>query len=610
MLNRPSISVNFKRRAKFKNDTDDAAKRSITTISFKANPGEQDQIFDLSDVALRRPQFAAAFCLFLDKGSRANSRATRAKCEGYLRFFIEFLDSYEATYGVPTTQLSHLVTATMANYADWLDGSRHVESSLKLSDSTKNARYNFVKRFVKYCQNTDHWREEISRSIGFRTPWKVKPKPPGGQKSLSVLDIKLLRQACKTDVDRARLELDRAAGVVNDPTIRVPDLYSTKSVVPYHNSDVRLKAAAQAFSINRLSGNFRTAMKGLARALRKPYGETSAVISQLYFTASSLLPFMVLTGLFTCFNATGLLKLRRQDVKRGIGILGDERIFVVAEKPRAGRSQRRSFPVDVEDPYSLASLLDTVVTHTEPLRRHVDPRYADSLFIAARTTGERPAGFFDESNDTLSTLSNALSKFLNAHHLPNFTINDLRTIGADVASMMSEGEVKVQQIVLQHESIKTTMDHYQTEQAARARQEQLAHLMSERERFISSGGRIDPRNQGASVGLYRAATPGFDCLDALNSPLVGQREGTLCSAYGKCFQCPRAVLFPTIANAARLLQMYECFLQAREVLNPERWIIEWAPQLKILTDFWLLIIPIKVLAAAKALELPPVPSIE
>lgn len=610
MSNRPSISVNFKRRAKFKKDTDDAAKRSITTISFKANPGEQDQIFDLSDVALRRPQFAAAFCLFLDKKSRANSRVTRAKLEEYLRHFIEFLDSYEATFGVPTTELSHLATATMINYGDWLDGSRHVESRLKLADNTKNARYNFVKRFVKYCQKTDHWRDKISQSIGFRTPWEVTPKPPGSRKSLSVLDIKLLRQACKTVVDRARLELDRAAGVVNDATIRVPDLYSTTSVVPYHNPDVRLKAAAQAFAINRLSGNFRTAMKGLARALRKPYGETSAVISQLYFTTETLLPFMVLTGLATCFNATGLLKLRQTNVKRGIGILGDERIFVIGEKPRAGRSQRRSFPVDAEDPYSVASLLDTVVTHTEPLRHHVDPRYANSLFIAARTTGERPGGFFDGSNDILSTLGNALSKFLKAHRLPNFTINDLRTIGADVASMMSEGEVKVQQIVLQHESIKTTMDHYQTEQAARARQEQLAHLMNERERFISSGGRIDPRNQGASAGLYRAATPGFDCLDAMNSPLVGQREGTLCSAYGKCFQCPRAVLFPNTANVARLLQMYECFLQAREVLNPERWIIEWAPQLKILTDFWLLIIPVEVLAEARALELPPVPSIE
>ncbi|WP_156384923.1 hypothetical protein [Rhizobium sp. Leaf453] len=610
MADRPPIAVNFRRRAKFKKNTDEAAKRGITAISFKGAPGEEDQKFDLSDVAVRRPQFATAFCLFLEKETTGNSKATRGKLDEYLRNFIEFLDSYEATFGVPTTELSQLATATMRNYGDWLDGNRYVGSTLKLSDNTKNTRYNFVKRFVKYCQSTDHWRDEIPKSIVFRRPWVAKLKPPSSRNSLSIIDIKSLRKACKAVIDCARVELDRATRVVNDATIRVPDLYLTTSVVPFHDPQVRLKAAAQAFEVNRLSGSFRTSMRGLARALRKPYGETSAMISQLYFTTETLLPFMVLTGLATCFNATGLVKLRRENVKRGIGILGDERIFVIGEKPRAGRNQRRSFPVDSDDPYSVASLLDTVVTHTEPLRRHVDPRYADSVFIAARTTGERPSGYFDGNNNTFSTLEVALSVFLKFHDLPHFTINDLRTIGADVASMMSEGEIKVQQIVLQHESIQTTMAHYQTEQAARARQEQLAHLMNERDRFISSGGRIDPRNKGASAGLYRAATPGFDCLDAMNSPIVGQRQGTLCSAYGKCFRCPRAVLFPTIVNAARLLQMYERFLQARDVINPARWIIEWAPQLRILTDFWLAIIPVHILADARALELPPVPSIE
>ena len=605
-----SISVNFKRRLEPREDSSNEIKADTATVRFKANPGENDQVIDLSDIALTRPEFAAAFSMMISRESAANARSTRKETIKILGYFIDFLDAYEAIFGVRTTDLMHLSTSTMTNYGEWLDGSRQVASPLKIANSSKNARYNLIKRFIKYCQTTDFWRDRISTSIGFRPAWKIKTKHVSDRKSISILDMKSLRQACKILVDSTRHELDRAARIINDATILVPDLYATTSITPYRNVDVRLKAAAQAYEINRLSGSFRTDMKGLARSLRKPYGETRAVISQLHFTAETLLPFIVLTGLATCFNSTGLLKLRRTGVKRGVGILGDERIFIVAEKARARRNQRRSFPVDAGDPYSVASLLDTVVACTEGLRHHVDSRYSNFIFIAARFSGERPGVFFDTNNDTLDSLNRALCRFLEAHNLPNFSINDLRTIGADVASFMSEGDVKVQQIVLQHESIKTTIDHYQTERAAFARQEQLAHLMNERERFISSGGRIDPRNQGASPGLYRAATPGFDCLDAMNSPIAGQQVGKLCSAYGKCLQCPRAVLFSTPTNAARLLQMYQCFLQARETMNPERWIIEWAPHLQSLTNFWLLIIPVQVLAEARSLDLPPVPTIE
>lgn len=482
-------------------------------------------------------------------------------------------------------------------------------STLKLTNITKNNRYNALKRFIRHCQRSEIYRERISQTISFRTAWKARRRPSTSARSLTIVHLQALRRECRTRISATRQELEQSAHIIADPSITVPDL-SCKSPAPFAFPPVQLKAAAHAFQVNRLSDDFRDAMPGLARTLRKPYGATGDIISRLYLTVDTIVPFMIMIGLPLCFNATGLVTLQRKNVRRGRGLLGDERVFVLGLKDRAGRRQRRSFPVDDADPFSISSLLEFVQKHADRLRDHVENRYSDCVFVAASRRGERPKGFFDENNDVLNCLKRALKQFLDTLKIPSFTINDLRVIGADVAALMSDGDIKVQQILLQHQSIATTRDHYQTEQAARARQEQLAHLMNERERLITSSSRIDPRNAGTKNGLYRAATPGFDCLDALNSPIKGQRPGTLCSAYGKCPRCPRAVLYPSTANAARLLQINERFEQARNVLNQTRWTIEWDLEHKMLREFWLLLIPKEVLTDARLLELPPVPLIE
>ncbi|MBY3613518.1 hypothetical protein [Rhizobium bangladeshense] len=604
MARQLSIAVNFKRRAASGRDIQKQHEVAARVIKYKSHPGEKDAVFDLSDLALKRPELVDDFCMFVRQSDKGQTASTRTKTVSYFRYFVAFLDVYEETFGVSVTRISEITSAITLGYADWLDGNRHIESKLKLAPLTKNTRYNAVKRFIKHCQKAQFARDRAPRNLAFRVPWKFRPLPANSRKSLSLLNIKALRKVCKEHVATTTSTLRRSAKIKREARITVPDLHSTKSVVPFHDPDVRLKASAQAFDVNRLTGDFRSSMKGLARALRAPYGDVGAVIKELHFTTDTLLPFIVLIGLATCFNEIGLLTLTCANVKRGLGVLGDERIFVIGIKARAGRHQRRSFPID-DDPFSVSALIETVITYTAPLRQHVDQRYADTLFIAARTTGDSPAGFFDGKQSVYGILNNALKALLRKHCIPDFNLNDLRTIGGDVASMMSEGDLKVQQIILQHASMGTTQAHYETHRAAKTRQEQLVHLMNERERFIASGGRIDPRNAGASTGLYRAASPGLDCLDAMNSPIPGQRDGTLCSAYGKCFTCRRAVFFPSVVNAARLLQFDEQFALARSAMSRSRWTVEWEPEHLMLREFWLLLVPEQVLFDAQDLELPP-----
>ncbi|TBZ35727.1 hypothetical protein E0H47_24150 [Rhizobium leguminosarum bv. viciae] len=610
MTKRPSIAVNFKRRLDRGAKVEERFDENVTEVVFRGKPGQKNHTVDFSKFATKRPELTSAFCLFFDAEAAELAETSRNKLAATFEQFIDFLEAYEDSFGVRVFKLLDLTNTITRGYGDWLDGDKHIGSSLKLGTNTKNNRYRAFIRFIKYCQRSDATKAKISQTLGFRERWAEKRKSPPSKRSLSITDVASLRKACKSSIEDVRRLFERTAKIINSSLIRVPDLYRTTSLTSFHDHDVRLKAAAKAFEINRLSGSFRKSMKGLARSLRQPYGETGAIIEEIHFTVQTLIPFVLMIGLMTCFNEISLVTLRLSNLKRGHGILGDPRLFVVGVKARAGRHQRRSFPIDPDDPFCMDSIVATVEQYSEALRQHVSSAYIDTLLIAARKTGEEPGGFFNERNEVFGSLGMALEEYLKTHEIPDFHLNDLRTIGADVAAMMSAGDIKVQQILLDHVSIQTTQDHYQTYQAARERQENLAHLMNERERFITSGGRIDPRNAGASVGLYRAATPGIDCLDAMNSPVRGQRKGALCSAYGKCFSCPRAVLFPTPTNAGRLLQMHVRFEEARATMNGARWKLEWDEEHRALLDFWLLLIPVEMIEQARAIELPPIPSIE
>lgn len=610
MTKRPSIAVNFRRRLDRSSKIEERFDESITEVALRGNPGQKNRTIDFSKFALKRPELTSAFCLFFSAKAAGLAEISQNKLAATFEQFTNFLDAYEDSFGIRISKLSDLTTNITRGYGDWLDGDKHIGSSLKLGTNTKNTRYRAFIRFIKHCQRSETTRTKISQTLGFRERWEENRKSPLSKSSLSITDVAKLRNACKSSIADVKCRFELTSKIISSPRIRVPDLYKTSSLTPFRHHDVRLKASAMAFEINRLSGSFRTSMKGLARSLRKPYGEIGAMIEELHFTAQTLMPFIVMIGLMTCFNEISLVTLKRSNLKRGHGILGDPRLFVVGAKARAGRHQRRSFPIDPDDPFSMDSIVKTVEHFSEGLRRHVNGAYSDTLFIAARKTGEEPGGFFTEKNEIMGSLRMALEGYLRNHGIPDFRLNDLRTIGADVAAMMSAGDIKVQQILLNHLSIQTTQDHYQTYQAARQRQENLGHYMNERERFITSGGRIDPRNAGASIGLYRAATPGMDCLDAMNSPVRGHRKGVLCSAYGKCFSCPRAVLFPSPTNAARLLQMHVRFEEARTTMNGARWKLEWDIEHRALLDFWLPLIPVEVTEQARAIELPAVPSIE
>lgn len=610
MKRRPSIAVNFKAPPIQEAINESAIRNSpeLLVATFPGMPGERPHRIDMSEFD-GRPELAGEFARYLQKRGIKQSIETREKEKKYFGYVIEYLDSYEDCFGVVVNSIFDFSSRITLGYGDWLNGHKYIGSTLKLGANTKNNRNNAFKRFIRHLQVSPATRDRIAHDLQFHPPWKSAPQPASAKQFLSVIDIAALRTACRNSIMAVLRDLSRAWAIIDDPNISIPNLYTTTSVVPFKDSRTLMKAAVHAFRINRLSGDFRATMKGLARALRSPYGETGATIKEFCFVPETIVPLVILIGLATSFNEITLLTLAHSNIKVGVGVLGDARVYLIGTKERAGANQRRSFALDPDDPCSIGALLQTLKTFTAIIRDHVHPRYSDSVFIAARPSGDPPAGFFDHRNRIFG-IASELAAFLKNNNLPEFSLNDLRTIGAGVAAMMSEGDVVVQKALLNHASVKTTIRHYQTAQLARARQEELGHLINERERFVTSKGRIDARGQGAKLGLYRAATPGFDCLDPLNSPIRGERQGSLCSAYGKCPCCPLAVFVCNPTNAARLVQLDQRFVEARKNLNIARWMIEWENEHTLLTTFWLLIVPPKMLQEAHGAELPPIPPIE
>ncbi|WP_416065910.1 hypothetical protein ACK9YZ_05400 [Rhizobium sp. ZK1] len=602
MKKRPSIAVNFAPRPVRVENSNSPEPQLVQR--FVTQPGVKPQ--DISFDRLRgRPELTRLIAKFIRVTNSKNAPSTRMNTVKFFRYLYEFLDSWEELFGRHVGSMDGFDQKVLDGYWYWLDGDDNVGSVLRLANITKNQRYGCVRRFLQWASDVGA-TSVLGKEFLFHPPWPEQNHDPKPLK-LSRIEVSLLFNACKRVITEAveRLEVGHAA--VQTSNIVVPELHGLKRD-EFKNFEVKLKSAHAAMHINLLSGRFREEMPGLARALRKPYGSVEEVIDHLYLTTDTLLPFLILIGLPTCFNEVGLVFLRWSNIQEREGLLGGTRIYIKAEKRRSGHWQQRSFAID-DDPFGVGSLLKRVKKLTALTHNISRGKYDDLVFLPFRRRGGGPRPFWN-GHFVDTGLARALEQFRKRFDLPPFTLNDLRTIGGDIASEMSQGDLLIQQIVQQHRTSATTDGHYETARQFRERQESLAHTIGERERIILSSGKVDTRNQGGRRRLYSAATPGFDCDDPHDSPIRGQRKGTLCAAYGKCFACPLASMAPTDRNAVRLVQFKAAFKEARMKMTAARWIVEWERERRALHDFWLPQFGRDLLKRADVRTLPPVPPIE
>lgn len=313
-------------------------------------------------------------------------------------------------------------------------------------------------------------------------------------------------------------------------------------------------------------------------------------IIQEYFqpSADTLIPFMVLMSVYTQANTGPLRSLRKSNVST-ISVLGKERICLLIEKVRAQYSYKRSFALDQSDPLSPDQLFKFLESWTGRVRSVAEAESVGNLFIFSCQSG-RVRSFFtavDVGTDSDASWRNALRNICKGLGLPAICNGEIRVTGLDVVREASNDDVRAVKAAGGQKSEGTIKLHYEGAGAARRRNEDLSEVMATAERWVASGGRRDPRGEPAIADIH-AATPGWGCVDAFHSPILGEVDGRLCAAFGSCPICPHGTLNSQSAySLARVLQLDKEVKLAMEYLDFARWKSSYEGVAIALRDKWI-----------------------
>ena len=169
-----------------------------------------------------------------------------------------------------------------------------------------------------------------------------------------------------------------------------------------------------------------------------------------------------------------------------------------------------------------------------------------------------------------------MNSFVSDHGLEKFNLSNIRKTVLD-EELRRSGDLLAVSRKAGHRSIDTLLRHYTSDGTRKWYREKLSEMISLRERWIATKGLIDPRSgQRASKLDMSSATPGFLCLDPLNSPRSGQRINRLCQAYGECPACPLAVAnIEDSVSVSYYIALLKSIMLARETLNFSAWQARW-----------------------------------
>lgn len=349
----------------------------------------------------------------------------------------------------------------------------------------------------------------------------------------------------------------------------------------------------------------------LGETIRSAIGQATAV-NYFYASARDLVPLAICIEMATVFNADTVLGLKWRDIDRNVDRLGngavrfdvreddtvtDEEVEetkseahsdaplvqITGDKPRAKRQLVRVVDPEASSPtqVSLNLVLDLLVALTARIRPHViAPEYRDRVFLYVQRTGAKRTKSFGSSRSSASgdiAWRAGLANFIGAHKLPEFNLKTLRATLLDFVQLFNRGSLEAAQQAGNHGSRLTTWTHYTSDLVKRLLQEATGETLLVRDRWLASGGIIDPRRYRESTSKG-CATPGWICLDPYDSTRTNQQKGRLCTAYGECPECPLAAARPD--NPMNVM-LYESLRRAiyRSVMRVTApvWQQRWAP---------------------------------
>lgn len=334
---------------------------------------------------------------------------------------------------------------------------------------------------------------------------------------------------------------------------------------------------------------------------------SSEVISRFCPTSRSIVPFVLLFAMQFSANAKPLLTARYEDFEE-FKVLGVRRIKWKAEKKRATKDPERTYAVtqELDNPHRLLKFL---LDYTEKLRESAAPEDRDKLFLFQVMEAPKVRAYHgNRTHGSVTSWTHPLKQFIQDNDLQVFTLSNIRQASLDRIDELFDGDIQARRIAGQHKSVDVTAQHYTSSNIKQKNHERLSLGISQRERQTSSAGLVDHRKKS---GDRSSATPGYYCGDPFDSPLDGQTKGQLCTAYGRCPECPLALVKKNCSkSAAQVISLRLKISDAISSISPERFLSVWAPIVKLLDEVWIPSFSAEAIIGSKNVNLPDLPTIE
>ena len=586
-------------------DLSAADSRSNLIVRFLDAAGLPAYTLDLSDHAARA-RMAATFALAFRYHLADKSKPTRQGMLYGLSWWFRFLDELDPEQGA-ILAASDISSSLLRSYIAWLDQKPVVKSSRARIWSSVRVPLLWLKR-----HRPDLLQINLDMPVN---PFSRKYLGARPRAALSRQELDAVLAACKADIEASWSDFQTGCTLVHDQ-----DLDAIKSI---ELADLNLNDFAILLAVikSRHGGIIPRRPKPdangkicwrLHQAIRR-HGGNRHVSRFLHATAETLIPYMIAVGAQTFANPEALRNMRRDCVTDHIFLEG--RVHVEWAKGRARQIQRRSFLRDRR--LSVPNLIDRALEITEPLVCKVSSGDADRLFLVGGILTSRQVRLIPHCEVVEHVKSFALRHDLRdmGGNPLALTIASLRPTGLTLAHSALRNDILKTQVLANHTDPDQTRQYIdrpvtRTEQAVT-----IARLQGRFVEAVRAGNGLGlggdaARSTVADAGSATAS--GFTCSDPLSGIAPGQRKGQLCTAWLGCFTCPNAVIPLDPETLARLLRMRAALADASSKISPDRWLLLYAPKLKIIERDILPRFPSDVHAVAqtKIAQVPPPPPIE
>lgn len=537
--------------------------------------------------------FAEAFArYYISKRRTTRSGSARSFRNGFVKFLVET--------GRKLDQPSDADQKLLRNFLAWLKAYKVTSRKSKTVDENKKSINKDSAQPAKPSTQLDLWKpckavfEEILRH-SFGDQWKVEiPKNPfAGEKFIPAPKKNIdVDEYIEFLVDAAR-ESTRIIDFV-EPHLEVIERAVARiddggSYDPSKIDDVVAKVLVEHEGIV-------PERKQLQHDNPALFAEVSAhgytnVCMLAHPNFGHLIPFLYLLAAHTGFNQQPLTYLDLKQISEPT-IFGVTRMTLTPMKFRADSVVRRSF-VASDEKLSVSSLIGFILNWTKRLRNAAPAFVADDLWLFANKWKSGKGGNFPirslaaREKNSQTELNNHLLRYCKARNRKYTGLKEIRLSFSELFLRANPGKLDELRILLGQKWISTTTNHYRTQQALADGQEQLAGAMLLHQRWISSGGKIDARSM-SEKRERTAATPGYICVDPFDSPILGQKKGRLCEAYGWCPGCHLAAADPDIPYAlARFYQLAQEYEEAKSRLGIEVWKRKYLDSCDALLNDWI-----------------------